>query len=217
MKAKLIKLSIVIIVGLVSFYAFWKSYDFFENEKEKKSNYKIHQNQKKEIQDGDIILRYGYGFFSDYIVEFFNEKYKISHCGVIRKTKDSLLVIHSESSSYLSFEGVQAQDFDSYVDASHLNSVIVVRFKNSTAKQRARISEKALFYAAQKIPFDYKFDMSDSTEMYCSEVIWHAVKDVFQKDIYKYPNKKINYAQFENFYDSLNFEIIINHQEKPLN
>ncbi len=218
MLKKRFKIPIYITIGIVAItiisYTFMKTYDYVELEKSKKVTYILSDQEKQKIQDGDIILRYGHGLVSDYIVNYFNEKYKISHCGIISKENGKLQIIHSESSSMLSKEGIQTQDFDEFTDAGHLNSVIIVRFKKDKA-ERAKITRRAKYYLQKEIPFDYAFDASDSSTMYCSEIIWHIFLDEFQHDIFiKQGETKPDFSQFANFYDTSQFEIIINHHTR---
>ncbi len=206
--------SFFLVILVLLFYIFWNFYDKNELSKERTNSYIFSLQEKQKLKNGDIILRRGFGLASDYIVNLFNEKYKISHCGIIQKTSDSLCVIHSESSSYFTFEGVQKQNFDDYVAASHQNSVIIVRFNKCDTSDLYKVSQRGLYYLSTKVPFDYSFDMKDSTQMYCAEIIWHVFKDVFQTDIYKFENKEVNYSQFSNFWDTTYFDVILNHQAK---
>ena len=217
-KKSLYKISIlflqIISTSVFSFWIFWNLYDKKELQKEKEISYIISAKEKEMIKDGDIILRRGFGFVSDYIVNQFNEEYKISHCGIICKSGDSLNVIHSESSSYLSIEGIQIQDFDEYIEASHKNTVLIVRFNNCDTSELKRVSKRGKYYLSTKVVFDYSFDMNDSSEMYCAEIIWHVFKDEFNTDIYNFSEKKVNYSQFANFWDSTYFDVVINHQKE---
>jgi uncharacterized protein YycO len=204
----------VLVLGVISFYVFWHWYDQKELSKERQNTYTFLASEKEKLRDGDIILRQGFGMVSDYIVNYFDEKYKISHCGIVCKSGDSLYVIHSESSSYFAFEGIQTQNFDHYVAASKPQSVLVVRYNRCDSSELSKISKRGKHYLAQKIPFDYNFDIQDSEQMYCSEIIWHVFLDIFKTDIYQTQQKPANYSQFANFWDSTYFNIIINHQQK---
>jgi hypothetical protein len=188
-------------------------YNKIELRKEKSVSYKLTEKEKKLIHDGDIVLRYGHGFVSDFIVKSFHEPFLISHCGIISKDQNSLSVIHSESSSYLSEEGIQEQDFDAFVDAGHKNSVMIVRYKHNI-NEASKISKRAQYYLDKKIPFDYAFDSQDTSVMFCSEIIWHVFLDVFNKNIFLNQKKETDFNQFKNFYDTANFDVIINHQEE---
>jgi hypothetical protein len=200
-------------IGIL-FYSWiiYNTYNRIELKKEKAISYILSDAEKKLIQDGDVILRYGYGFVSDYIVNTFNEKYSISHCGIVSKKDNILSVIHSESSSFLSEEGIQEQDFDAFVDAGHKNSVLIVRFNQSNKEELNKITERGRYYLEKKVPFDYAFDPDDTAYMFCSEIIWHIFLDAFNKDIFLNQNGVTDFNQFKNFYDPNAFDVIINHQ-----
>lgn len=204
------------IFGLIfSAWLFRTVYNKIELKKEKAVSYILSEKDKTLIQDGDIILRYGHGFVSDYIVKTFDEKYNISHCGIIKRTENKLEVIHSESSSFLSKEGIQIQDFDSFTDAGHLNSVIIVRYNRCNPEDLKNITARAKYYLDKKIPFDYGFNHKDTTVMFCSEIIWHIFLDEFNTDIFSIKGKT-EFEQFQNFWDPKYFDIILNHQKDEL-
>lgn len=189
-------------------------YNKVAKQKEQRTEYKLTNNEKLILQDGDIILRYGYGLASDYIINFFNEEYTISHCGIIKKDSNTFKVIHSESSSMLSEEGILIQDFDEFVNAGHPNSVIVTRYNRLDSLAGNRITQRANYYLKKKIPFDYSFNAKDTTEMFCSEIIWHIFLDEFQHDIFLNKDNETEFNQFRFFWDSSQFDIILNHQKK---
>jgi len=199
---------------ILALWVFKIVYDKIEQKKEKEVSYILPDSEKALIKNGDIILRYGYGFASDYIVNILDEKYAVSHCGIIKKTGDKLEIIHSESSSVLTKEGVQIQDFDSFTDAGHKNSIIIVRYKKCNPEDYEKITERAEYYLKKNIPFDYAFNPDDTSAMFCSEIIWHVFKDAFNDDIFAGENKKTDLNQFKNFYDTARFSVIINHYER---
>ena len=202
---------LIIVFGLLLFRTI---YNKIELKKEKAVKYILPDSEKLLIHNGDIILRYGHGLVSDYIVNEFDEKYPVSHCGIIRKTGNKLEVIHSESSSFLSKEGIQVQDFDGFTDAGHKNSVIIVRYNKCDSSEYHKITNFAQDYLDKEIPFDYAFNPDDTTTMFCSEIIWHVFKDAFRKDIFLNENNETDFNQFKNFYDTAQFNIIINDQLK---
>jgi len=202
---------LIIILGL---WIFRTIYNKIELKKEKSVSYILPDSEKRLIHNGDIVLRYGHGLVSDYIADKFDEPFTISHCGIIRKTGDNLEVIHSESSSFLSKEGIQVQDFDSFTDAGHKNSIIIVRYNRCDHSESHKITDFTKYYLDKEIPFDYGFNPDDSTTMFCSEIIWHVFKNAFDKDIFLNNKNETDFNQFKNFYDSTQFDIIINDQLK---
>jgi len=202
------------IFGLIfSAWLFRVIYNKIELRKEKAITYILNDKDKDLIQDGDIILRYGHGLVSDYIVNSFNEKYSISHCGIINKKENGEIeIIHSESSSFLLEDGIQRQDFDGFTDAGHKNSVLIVRFNKCKNEDLKKITKRAQYYLDQNIPFAYTCHPEDTTRMFCSEIIWHVFLDVYGVDIFAVNGKERDFNQFKNFYDSSQFDIILNHQ-----
>jgi len=200
---------------MFSAWLFRAIYNKIELKKEKAVTYILSDAEKALINDGDIILRYGHGLVSDYIVNSFNEEFKISHCGIINKKENGELeIIHSESSSFLVEEGIQRQDFDSFTDSGHKNSVIIVRFNKCEQSELNKITKRAQYYLDQNIPFAYTIKTEDTSKMFCSEIIWHVFLDSYNTDIFAVNGMERDFKQFKNFRDSTQFDIILNHQTK---
>ena len=176
------------------------------------SDYSLTKSEIDSLQDGDILLRHGYGMVSDIIVNTLNEKYDISHCAVLVKDSNQLNVIHTVSQSLSDFDGMQIQSLKRFVSDSKKNSIMVVRFKN---KNNSLISEFAKYYLSRKVPFDNDFDIEDSSKLYCTEFIWRVLENSYsiniKEDILKNKNK-LNRYKFDIFWDTAYFQIVINHQ-----
>ncbi len=202
---------------LTAIILFLLTYDFRAEQEQKFSAYTLAPEEYELIQDGDIILRHGYGLVSDIIVETLKEGYDISHCGIISADNDQLRVIHTVSQSISDFDGVQVQPLRPFVHQSHRNSIIIVRFKWPNGDAGRRISRKANDYLNQKIPFDNSFNIHDDKELYCSELIWRIIKDEFNVNIFPDMSETTKkYLNFSNFYNPEFFEIIINHHDRKI-
>ncbi len=190
-------------------------YDLRSEQEHFFSTYQLTPSELDSIQDGDVILRHGFGFVSDMIVKTLNEKYKLSHCAIIsKKPGEPISVIHSVSQSLTSKDGVQEQNLDDFIKDSQNNSIIVVRYINNHGKSNSAISDKAKYYLQKNIPFDNAFDIKDSSSFYCSELIWKVILNEFNDDILDInitPENEIQKLKF--FYDSPKFRQIINHQK----
>lgn len=213
MKKTILKILLIIASIIFSLWLYRFIYNKVEYQKEKATTYILTEKEKDLLQNGDIILRRGHGMVSDYIVNSFNEKYKISHSGIIIKDKNIINVIHSESSSLLVTEGIQKQSINDFTDAGHKNSVIVVRYNKCKPKDYKRIVNRANYYLNKNIPFSYILKPEDTTKMFCSEVIWHIFLDEFNDNIFLTKDKKTDFYQFKNFWNTTKFDIIINNQE----
>ncbi len=208
---------IILLVIPVSFFPlllFYSTYDYSNKKIMSFSEYRLSEKDISLIQDGDIILRHGYGYVSDMIADTKNEKYKISHCAII--SKDSLTgkinVIHSVSQTLAEFDGIQSQPLEIFLNDCKKNSVIISRYKHNKKIPASEISERAKYYLKQKIPFDYKFDLFDHQKIYCTELIYMIIKDVFNDDIFLYSsNKNPKDIDFSVFTDTTHFEVVLNH------
>ena len=161
------------------------------------------QNQTK---DGDLVLKMGYGSISKIIATQLDEETQLSHCGVIYKKNDSVLIIHSVSGEIGKNDGVQAIDFENFYDDVKPKSLIILRHKDSSL--RSIISAKAKDLLDLKVPFDHDFDLSNSDKLYCSEFVEIILKDTFAKSYFK--TKSINGTKIYTFNSILNsddFEI----------
>ena len=176
-------------------------------------NYSLDSSEVAQILDGDIILRHGHGFVSDGIVELFKEKYDISHCAIVTQDSTGLQVIHSVSQSLSEIDGIQKQSLNSFIRDSKKNSVMVVRFKYPPGFSGLEISKNAREILSRKVPFDHNFNLEDSTEVYCSELIWLAIKNSYNFDVFNgRRDSKIDVMKFAVFWDTTKFDVIINHQ-----
>lgn len=215
MSKKIIVVIAVFITVIASIWLFLFAYEHKSKQEQLFSGYYLTAAEDSMIQDGDIILRYGYGFVSDMIVEQLHEPYRLSHCGIICKN-DSSIVIHSVSSTVSPFDGMQYQSLSSFVKDSKKNSVIIVRFKpNDKRMGRGLISKRAYYYLSRKVSFDHRFDIADSSKVYCSELIYLILKNEYGDDIFKDKmNTKLDHFRYAAFLDTNKFEIIINHQSQ---
>jgi len=188
-------------------------YNHSSNKKQSFSTYSLSIVELASLKDGDIILRHGYGLVSDLIVEKLGEEYDISHCGIISKNDTSFDVIHSVSSTLSDIDGVQSQDVKLFIHESQPNSVIILRYKSKNGKDNSRISIRARDYLNKQIHFDNSFDINDSTEFYCTELLWKVFYNEYKDDILLGKNReKKDHMKFDIFFDTTRFKVIINHQ-----
>jgi hypothetical protein len=166
-----------------------------------------------QIQEGDFILRRGFGFFSDYISKELNDNHiDVTHAGIITKRNDSLFVIHSLSSDVTDIDGLQIQPLATFLKYSYPKKIIVTRLKNATQETGLKITSLAKIYLNRRIPFDHKGNYDDDSELFCTEMIWK----ILEKDLkcVKIPTetearKKFFYSMSP-MYDTNYFDIRVN-------
>ncbi|MFH0866386.1 MAG: YiiX/YebB-like N1pC/P60 family cysteine hydrolase [Bacteroidota bacterium] len=216
MKKALIIIFIVLAVITASFYLFLRRYNYRSEQEQIVSKYTLSPKEISLLKEGDIILRHGYGFVSDMIVETLNDSIGLSHCSILAKDDiGEWMIIHSVSSTLTDIDGVQSQPFAPFINDSKKNSVVVIRYKNAkNDSDLARIGQRAEYYLDKQIPFDDSFDLEDSTKFYCSELLWKVIKDEYSVDIFEAKNRAehYDYMKFDCFLDTFNFEIILDHR-----
>ena len=148
------------------------------------------------IEDGDIILKMGYGTISKIIAKQLNEKNQLSHCAIVYKKDTSMYIIHSVSGEISDKDGVQKASFSDFYNDIKPNSLFVLRHKSDT-KTRSEISTFASYYLSKLIPFDNDFNNSDSTKLYCSELVNLSLYNVYKKTYFK--TKKIGVTSVYDF------------------
>jgi hypothetical protein len=183
-------------------------------ENTKRVNYKISNEEKGLLLNGDIVMRKGYGFVSDKIVQFSKTQFDVSHCGMIRKMGDSIYVMHSVSSSLSEIDGMQMHSLERFLSESEPNTFIAMRYKSSLEIAN-KLSDKAYQYVLLKKPFDHNFDRSDTTTFYCTEVFEHVFTHVLKTNLWeKHEHNSI--LGLTAFFDTCCFSPVINHFQKPV-
>jgi len=130
LKKTLIIIFIVLASLAISFYLFLRLYDYRSEQEQIVSKYTLSKDELSLLKEGDIILRHGYGFVSDMIVETMNDSIGVSHCAILTTdTNKNWMIIHSVSSTLTDIDGVQSQLLQrSSMTAKKFS--VVVRYKH---------------------------------------------------------------------------------------
>src|SRR5688572_17531944 len=137
------------------------------NTKQSTYKYLFKPNEMSLLQEGDIIMRRGYGVVSSMISNMNDAPYNLSHCAFIIQEKDSSFsVIHSVSSDLSDIDGVQKQTMDRFTRESVPGTIVVIRHKGGDPEIGHQIADAAKIYLAEEIKFDHHFDLSDSSTFY---------------------------------------------------
>ena len=85
------------------------------------------------LEEGDIILRRGYGFFSDIISQKLNDSlFDVTHSAILYRENNKWRVIHSLSSDVSPIDGMQSQSLNDFLRHSMPEKLLVVRPKKIT-------------------------------------------------------------------------------------
>ncbi|MGL5921247.1 MAG: YiiX/YebB-like N1pC/P60 family cysteine hydrolase [Bacteroidales bacterium] len=184
-------IQIIVLVSILFFNSCYKESDI--------SCDSILNNQDKmQFQNGDLILRRGKGFVSQFIVDQLNDSTNLSHIGVLVKENDSLMIIHCIGNEFSNIEGIQICSLDEFLTDCYSDGILVVR---SNICKGSQVSTLAKEYLHMSLPFDRKFDFSDASAFSCLELPYN----IFKRLNVAY----LDMVSFKPFQDSLRFDIIL--------
>lgn len=140
--------------------------------------------------------------------------YQITHCAFLTKRNNKWHVIHTVSSSLSDEDGVQIESLDRFTSHSIKNTLVVLRYNKAEEETRKNFIEKANIYLQRHVPFDNSFNILDTTQFYCTELIYRVFVDVLEQDVFteRFDTDKPDFLPFDVFLDRNKFDIIINHQ-----
>jgi len=196
-------LVIISLVFIVLAYLIWKPISITENEIKLSNPVHI-----PELEHGDIIMKNGKGLVSRKIVNTLAEDVPFSHIGIYYKTSDTAYVIHSVSGDSIKQDGVQAISLQDFIRDSKPESVCFVR-RRVKQEYRYQFAEEVNKMAEQKLGFDMKFDISDSSKIYCEELAyWAFLRTGDSLELMKKSIGDVDVILFETFSNTEYFEIL---------
>lgn len=126
------------------------------------------------IQEADIVFRLGRTLQSDAIASHGSGGY--SHIGIIIRTDSTLKALHIEPHRHQS-EHIKAQSLEEFFHPDNALAGCVMRHNAINDSLRLVISAYAKELHASPITFDHDYRLSDSSQMYCTEL----VEKIFQR------------------------------------
>lgn len=131
------------------------------------------------LRDGDIVFRQGIGLTS-HIVRIANGRGTYSHVGIVARGENGWQVIHAVPGEP-EYEGeedkVKAEDIADFFSPEKTACGAVMRVE-ADSMVAVRASKHAYDIYSRNTLFDHRYDMSDTTQMYCTELVWF----VYQKE-----------------------------------
>lgn len=182
---------------------------------------RLTQNNLDSLREGDIILRRGFGMFSDAISKSLHNRapVDVTHAGIIVNHHGTWQVIHALSSDVTKIDGVQLQPLDTFLRYSAPGKIIITRAKHADVALGKKIAARAEVYLKKKVPFDHSGVIDNDEKLFCTEMIWK----ILEKDLHcvtlpqGYEARKDFFYSIGNMYDTRYFDIIINqYMDRPL-
>jgi hypothetical protein len=167
-------------------------------------------NAKKLMQDGQLITRSDNDFESLVLQNFSRRERAYSHSGIVFKEDSGYVVYHCMGGSENPGGACQKDLFDSFVNPLQKTGFGIFQYQlsgNETDKLHTILKKQY----DSKIPFDSSFNLNTDDSLYCSEMIYKALKqatgnkiilpssyiDNFKPKIMGYKGNTIFFKKFE--------------------
>jgi len=158
------------------------------------------------LQEGDIIIRKGGGPLSFHLMNYSKEEY--THSGILVREGGEWIVIHTigGTSAPDAIDGMQSMKLVDFVPDATDSMLFICRpiFIDSAGP---KIAERARHYLDLEVPFDHRFSVFTTDELYCTELLFYIFRDIGGKDIFVIEKKHKSYMlMFSTFFREKNFK-----------
>lgn len=167
-------------------------------------------NAKKILQDGQLITRSDDDFESMIMQNFSRRESVYSHSGIVFKEDSGYVVYHCMGGEENPDGACKKDPFDSFVNPIQKTGFGIFQYRLSVLEADKMHTVLKKDYES-KIPFDATFNLKTDDSLYCSEMIYKALKfatgnkiilpssyiDNFKPKIMGYKNNKIFFKRFE--------------------
>lgn len=129
------------------------------------------------MRDGDVVLRGGAGLWSATFARLNTRDRRFSHAGVVVNTPDGWQVLHAQADDFGRHGRVR---LDSWADFAAAPALALLRADDPGVA--ARTARAAWAIHASDPAFDLDFDLSDASRVYCTELVWLALREALGAD-----------------------------------
>ncbi len=136
--------------------------------------------RKPEFKNGDLIVRHSDYLHSEFIRKLNSREQVFSHLGVIRRTSDSLTVLHATAGDLTGIGGIEAVPLSLFMPQGDFD-VAVYRLQTPQSVRDA-LADDILRLRAKGTPFDPFFNVADTTRLYCAELVAYSVNRVLERE-----------------------------------
>ncbi len=130
-----------------------------------------------EFHDGDLILRRGKSFVSQ-LVLLGDKDSEYSHIGIVSLRNDTPYVIHAVPGEVEQGmpEYVKMETVPEFLAIDKSADFAVYSLRSTYQEAGETAADKAMEFFREHIIFDSKFDHTDNSKLYCTELVWCAYK-----------------------------------------
>lgn len=141
-----------------------------------------HQNKEhslyngQELRAGDIVLRCGSGLTSRAVIVADNGG-NYSHVGIVVDSSGVMMIVHAVPGEHdfpNDFDRVKMDEAKTFFLTTRTKNGRILRYSDSIVAQKAAKAAHRLYKSG--IIFDHEYDISDTSALYCSELVEYAYK-----------------------------------------
>lgn len=141
----------------------------------------IHQHidsLKNICQPGDLVVRLGDDFISDRIRYLSVSDHSYSHAGIIVIHNNKKMVCHIYPDDFVrGADTVRYDNIDSFLNTTTNLKCALYRYDLSNS-EKINLENELNNYHKKKVHFDKKYELETDDKVYCSEMIYKALKKV---------------------------------------
>ena len=129
-----------------------------------------------EIRSGDLAFRMGTGVYGRLLKTQYADSIYYSHIGLIVQVDSQWVVIHAvpkEIDGIGDFERVKMETLPKFFAA---DKAIHGELVHTGYIDNGSMTEAAIRFVQDSVKFDSKFNLADSSSLYCTELIWLLYK-----------------------------------------
>ena len=134
-----------------------------------------------ELHNGDIIFRRGNSAAS-YFVNFADKKKGYTHVGMVIEIEGEFMAIHAVpgEAPQGEIEKIKIEPLEDFFHSDKAITGGIYRTK-ITSEQLNVVTSEALRFYHKNVPFDNSYNLQDSTEIYCTELITRSFDKINHK------------------------------------
>ena len=133
-----------------------------------------------QMKEGDLAFRCGRGVFSQAVI-LADDKGLYSHIGIVVREGDAWKVVHAvpgEREGNGDFDRVKMEDLEVFYSPQRASHGCLVHTGITSDTLINRICADAKIFARDSVRFDNNYDLTDSSEVYCTELVWRLYRRV---------------------------------------
>lgn len=127
------------------------------------------------LQDGDLVFRQGLSPESQAVMQLDSAKGQYSHIGIAIKDHGIWKVVHATPGEHPDdAKKVIIEPIDTFFLSTRAAHGAIMRLRDCSPTTTRQAATKAAEFAKRGTPFDFSYDWTNTSRLYCTELIWVA-------------------------------------------